>query len=46
MFSSIVSKLRDMGWGEELDKLPNDMHPLADHTHVRPAKEITERGTP
>ncbi|KAH9920083.1 uncharacterized protein B0H18DRAFT_1122178 [Fomitopsis serialis] len=40
----IVSKLRDMGWGEELDMLPSDMLPLADHAHVRLSKDITERG--
>ncbi|TFY56251.1 hypothetical protein EVJ58_g7752 [Rhodofomes roseus] len=40
----IVLKLRDMGWGEEIDKLPDDMRMLADHAQVRPAKEITERG--
>ncbi|KAH9832250.1 uncharacterized protein C8Q71DRAFT_778105 [Rhodofomes roseus] len=39
----VVSKLRDMGWGEEIDTLPDDLSPLSYHTHVRHAKEMTER---
>lgn len=41
---SIINKLRSMGWAEEMLKLRPGYYPLADHHHVRVAKELTERG--
>ena len=44
---SIVGKLRELGWGEELDKIaPLDYHPLREHAHVKVSKPLTNRGTP
>ncbi|GBE83905.1 hypothetical protein SCP_0509640 [Sparassis crispa] len=42
---SIVSRLRDLGWGEELDFLePKQYSPLSNHAHARQAKPLTDRG--
>ncbi|KZT11467.1 uncharacterized protein LAESUDRAFT_692353 [Laetiporus sulphureus 93-53] len=42
---SIVDKLRDMGWTEELNKLTSrDFYPLSEHAHVRTSRPLTERG--
>lgn len=40
---SILVKLRQLGWGEEIDRLPVDLYPLSDHAHVRVARDMTER---
>ncbi|KZT70895.1 hypothetical protein DAEQUDRAFT_707622 [Daedalea quercina L-15889] len=39
----VVSKLRGMGWGDEIDRLPDDLSPLSSHSHVHLAREISER---
>ncbi|KZT71821.1 hypothetical protein DAEQUDRAFT_723911 [Daedalea quercina L-15889] len=41
---TIVSKLRELGWGDELDRIELDGYrPLCDHAHVRPSKALTDR---
>lgn len=43
---SIVSKLRELGWGEELDIIaPSNYHPLSENALVRPSKPLSDRGT-
>ncbi|KZT08431.1 uncharacterized protein LAESUDRAFT_723952 [Laetiporus sulphureus 93-53] len=40
---TIVSKLRALGWGDELDRMLGPAYfPLSLHVHVRPAKRLTE----
>ena len=42
---SIVSKLRELGWGEELDRIsPSNYYPLSENALVRPSKTLTDRG--
>ncbi|KAI0957121.1 hypothetical protein AcW1_005615 [Taiwanofungus camphoratus] len=41
---TIVSRLRELGWGEDLDILQRNRYfPLIRHPHVRQAKELTDR---
>ncbi|KZT71819.1 hypothetical protein DAEQUDRAFT_687224 [Daedalea quercina L-15889] len=41
---TIVAKLRDLGWGEELDRISAQAyHPLCYHAQVRPPKPLTDR---
>ncbi|EPS97644.1 hypothetical protein FOMPIDRAFT_1052210 [Fomitopsis schrenkii] len=39
----IVARLREMGWEDEIERLPEDLFPLSDHPQVRMAREISER---
>ncbi|KAH9839225.1 uncharacterized protein C8Q71DRAFT_855858 [Rhodofomes roseus] len=42
--TTIVAKLRDLGWGEELDCIADfEYRPLSEHAQVRPSKVLTER---
>ena len=46
-FCSVVSKLRELGWGDELDRIaPHGYQPLRDHAHVRLSKPLANRGKP
>ncbi|EPT04584.1 hypothetical protein FOMPIDRAFT_82129 [Fomitopsis schrenkii] len=43
--ASIVAKLRELGWGEELDRLAaQGYYPLCDNAHVKLSKPLTNRG--
>lgn len=44
-YPSIVAKLREIGWEEDIDVLPQDLFPLSDHPQVRVVREISERST-
>ena len=42
---SIVEKLRELGWGDELDRIADaDYSPLCDHAQVKMPKPLTDRG--
>ncbi|KAH9935794.1 uncharacterized protein B0H18DRAFT_423867 [Fomitopsis serialis] len=43
--TTIVAKLRDLGWGGELDRIAMQGYcPLSEHAQVRPSKALTDRG--
>lgn len=42
-----MSKLRELGWGSELDRIASETYePLRQHGPLRLAKPLTDRGEP
>ena len=44
VFFSVVSKLTELGWGEELESMKPHYNAIADHNLVRGAKRMNDKG--
>lgn len=44
---SVISRLRDLGWGDELDLMQGiDYAPLRGHRHFETPQQLTDDGVP